>query len=207
MYETGWARGGINSLSYAFTDFHSDEAANATGAEFTREQIRRIVREGFIVGLTSVGSGVFFGRRFRCWQKNGHAADLLIERARTDGDAQADLAGALGDRDEHDVHDPDAADHQGNHRHAKQQLHGEVGRDQPAALTALDGWEGEGFRVVAHDRRGHGRSSQPWNGNEMDTYADDLAALGAATSDRQPSDRRTAPDGARISPPQAHAQT
>ncbi len=34
-----------------------------------------------------------------------------------------------------------------------------------------------GYRVVAHDRRGHGRSSQPWNGNDMDTYADDLAAL------------------------------
>lgn len=34
-----------------------------------------------------------------------------------------------------------------------------------------------GFRCVAHDRRGHGRSSQPWNGNEMNTYADDLAAL------------------------------
>jgi non-heme chloroperoxidase len=34
-----------------------------------------------------------------------------------------------------------------------------------------------GFRCVAHDRRGHGRSSQPWNGNEMDTYADDLAAV------------------------------
>jgi non-heme chloroperoxidase len=34
-----------------------------------------------------------------------------------------------------------------------------------------------GFRCIAHDRRGHGRSSQPWTGNEMDTYADDLAAL------------------------------
>jgi non-heme chloroperoxidase len=34
-----------------------------------------------------------------------------------------------------------------------------------------------GFRAVAHDRRGHGRSSQPWTGNDMDTYADDLAAL------------------------------
>jgi len=34
-----------------------------------------------------------------------------------------------------------------------------------------------GFRVIAHDRRGHGRSSQTWEGNEMDTYADDLAAL------------------------------
>jgi len=34
-----------------------------------------------------------------------------------------------------------------------------------------------GYRAVAHDRRGHGRSSQPWSGNEMDTYADDLAEL------------------------------
>jgi non-heme chloroperoxidase len=34
-----------------------------------------------------------------------------------------------------------------------------------------------GYRCIAHDRRGHGRSSQPWDGNEMDTYADDLAAL------------------------------
>jgi len=34
-----------------------------------------------------------------------------------------------------------------------------------------------GYRVVAHDRRGHGRSSQTWNGNDMDTYADDLAGL------------------------------
>jgi non-heme chloroperoxidase len=34
-----------------------------------------------------------------------------------------------------------------------------------------------GFRCIAHDRRGHGRSGQPWNGNDMDTYADDLASL------------------------------
>jgi non-heme chloroperoxidase len=34
-----------------------------------------------------------------------------------------------------------------------------------------------GFRCIAHDRRGHGRSGQPWQGNDMDTYADDLAAL------------------------------
>jgi non-heme chloroperoxidase len=34
-----------------------------------------------------------------------------------------------------------------------------------------------GFRCIAHDRRGHGRSSQPWTGNDMDTYADDLAEL------------------------------
>ncbi|MEU8377725.1 alpha/beta hydrolase [Streptosporangium sp. NPDC048865] len=47
-----------------------------------------------------------------------------------------------------------------------------------------DVWDGQmalvadhGFRAVAHDRRGHGRSGQPWHGNEMDTYADDLARL------------------------------
>jgi non-heme chloroperoxidase len=47
-----------------------------------------------------------------------------------------------------------------------------------------DAWEDQmlflathGYRVIAHDRRGHGRSSQPWNGNDMDTYADDLATL------------------------------
>jgi non-heme chloroperoxidase len=39
-----------------------------------------------------------------------------------------------------------------------------------------------GYRCVAHDRRGHGRSSQPWSGNDMDTYADDLAKLVEALS-------------------------
>jgi len=34
-----------------------------------------------------------------------------------------------------------------------------------------------GYRAIAHDRRGHGRSSQTWKGNDMNTYADDLAAL------------------------------
>jgi len=37
-----------------------------------------------------------------------------------------------------------------------------------------------GYRCIAHDRRGHGRSDQPWNGNDLDTYADDLAELTAA---------------------------
>src|SRR6476660_4454999 len=49
---------------------------------------------------------------------------------------------------------------------------------------SADAWEDQmlflaerGYRVIAHDRRGHGRSSQPWRGNDLDTYADDLAAL------------------------------
>jgi len=37
-----------------------------------------------------------------------------------------------------------------------------------------------GYRCIAHDRRGHGRSSQPWHGNDMNTYADDLAELAAS---------------------------
>ncbi|MFY9641248.1 MAG: alpha/beta hydrolase [Rhodomicrobium sp.] len=40
----------------------------------------------------------------------------------------------------------------------------------------------KGYRCIAHDRRGHGRSGQPWTGNDMDTYADDLAALTEALS-------------------------
>jgi non-heme chloroperoxidase len=49
---------------------------------------------------------------------------------------------------------------------------------------SADAWEGQmmfladrGYRCIVLDRRGHGRSSQPWNGNELDTYADDLWAL------------------------------
>ena len=63
------------------------------------------------------------------------------------------------------------------------------GSGQPVVFShgwplSADAWEDQmvflgnhGYRCIAHDRRGHGRSSQPWNGNEMDTYADDLAAL------------------------------
>ena len=63
------------------------------------------------------------------------------------------------------------------------------GTGQPVVFShgwplSADAWEDQmlflgsrGFRCIAHDRRGHGRSSQPWNGNEMDTYADDLAEL------------------------------
>jgi cation diffusion facilitator CzcD-associated flavoprotein CzcO len=45
MYEAGWQRGGINALSYAFTDFFSDERANRTAQDFAREKIRQIVRD------------------------------------------------------------------------------------------------------------------------------------------------------------------
>ena len=63
------------------------------------------------------------------------------------------------------------------------------GSGQPVVFShgwplSADAWEDQmfylasrGHRVIAHDRRGHGRSSQPWNGNDMDTYADDLAKL------------------------------
>lgn len=63
------------------------------------------------------------------------------------------------------------------------------GKGQPVVFShgwplSGDAWDAQmmflgsnGFRCIAHDRRGHGRSTQPWTGNEMDTYADDLATL------------------------------
>ena len=63
------------------------------------------------------------------------------------------------------------------------------GEGQPVVLSHgwplnADSWEAQqlylaenGFRAIAHDRRGHGRSAQVWDGNDMDHYADDLAAL------------------------------
>ncbi len=71
------------------------------------------------------------------------------------------------------------------------------GSGQPVVFShgwplSADAWDDQmvflglhGYRCIAHDRRGHGRSSQPWNGNEMDTYADDLAALVQALDLRQ----------------------
>ncbi|MFG2827222.1 alpha/beta fold hydrolase [Streptomyces sp. NPDC048434] len=65
----------------------------------------------------------------------------------------------------------------------------DCGTGQPVVFShgwplSADAWDDQlflvashGFRAVAHDRRGHGRSSQPWHGNDMDTYADDLAQL------------------------------
>jgi non-heme chloroperoxidase len=50
-------------------------------------------------------------------------------------------------------------------------LNGDAWEDQMLFLAS------KGYRCIAHDRRGHGRSSQPWGGNEMNTYADDLAKL------------------------------
>jgi non-heme chloroperoxidase len=50
-------------------------------------------------------------------------------------------------------------------------LQGDAWEDQMIFLAS------KGYRVIAHDRRGHGLSSQPWAGNDMDTYADDLATL------------------------------
>jgi non-heme chloroperoxidase len=50
-------------------------------------------------------------------------------------------------------------------------LNGDAFEDQMFYLAPT------GYRCIAHDRRGHGRSSQPWNGNDMDTYADDLSEL------------------------------
>jgi non-heme chloroperoxidase len=50
-------------------------------------------------------------------------------------------------------------------------LSGDAFEDQMFFLAS------HGFRCIAHDRRGHGRSGQPWQGNDLDTYADDLAAL------------------------------
>jgi len=63
------------------------------------------------------------------------------------------------------------------------------GKGQPIVFShgwplTADDWDGQmlyfgnlGYRVIAHDRRGHGRSDQTWGGNDMDTYADDLAEL------------------------------
>ena len=65
----------------------------------------------------------------------------------------------------------------------------DLGQGQPVVFShgwplSADAWDAQmvflsshGYRTIAHDRRGHGRSGQPWQGNDMDTYADDLATL------------------------------
>jgi non-heme chloroperoxidase len=53
-----------------------------------------------------------------------------------------------------------------------------------------------GYRCIAHDRRGHGRSSQPWNGNEMNTYAEDLKKFDVPTLIIHGDDDQIVPIGA-----------
>src|ERR1700733_4614044 len=74
-------------------------------------------------------------------------------------------------------------------KHGTSIFYKEWGAGQPIVFShgwplTADAWDSQmlyfgqrGYRVIAHDRRSHGRSDQTWDGNEMDTYADDLAAL------------------------------
>jgi len=73
--------------------------------------------------------------------------------------------------------------------HEVQMFYKDQGSGQPIVFShgwplSSEDWDAQllffaqrGYRVIAHDRRGHGRSSQTWEGNDMDTYADDLAKL------------------------------
>src|ERR1035441_4292567 len=76
-----------------------------------------------------------------------------------------------------------------NTKDATQIYYKDWGTGKPVVFShgwplSADAWESQmvhlaanGYRCIAHDRRGHGRSTQPWNGNDMDTYADDLSEL------------------------------
>ncbi len=76
-----------------------------------------------------------------------------------------------------------------NARDGAQIFYKDWGTGQPIVFSHgwplnADAWDeqlhflaAQGYRAIAHDRRGHGRSTQTWTGNDMDTYADDLAAL------------------------------
>ncbi len=74
-------------------------------------------------------------------------------------------------------------------KHGTQHFYRDWGSGPPIVFShgwplSADAWDAQmlffgqqGFRVIAHDRRGHGRSEQTWDGNDMNTYADDLARL------------------------------
>jgi non-heme chloroperoxidase len=82
------------------------------------------------------------------------------------------------------------------------------GKGQPVVFShgwplSSDSWEAQmiflassGYRCIAHNRRGHGRSSQPWSGNEMDTYAEDLRKFDVPTLILHGDDDQIVPIGA-----------
>jgi non-heme chloroperoxidase len=113
-------------------------------------------------------------RRRRTWSGGGAAACVGTRHPDTDHEPP-------NARNSNDGHDHD--------RGWGQIFYKDWGKGQPVVFShgwplTADAWDEQmlflaenGFRCIAHDRRSHGRSSQTWDGNDMDTYADDLARL------------------------------